>query len=94
MPFSRAEIHKAIDTVERAFPFSGEGIFRERRPYVTVPEVMKNDTLALKWNSKAVPVQKEKDGRATFVVERLKNAAVEELVLKFIDQKFAHIASA
>ena len=26
-------------------------------------------------------------------VERLKNDAVEELVLKFIDEKFAHIAN-
>ena len=37
----------------------------------TLPEAMKNNTLALQSKSKAVPVQKEKDGRVSFVVERL-----------------------
>ena len=37
----------------------------------TLPEAMKNNTLVLQSKNKAVPVQKEKDGRVSFVAERL-----------------------
>jgi hypothetical protein len=60
---------------DRTFVVTVEaGDFDRRNTMVefVVPETMKSDSVALQWKGKAVPFQKEKDGRAIFLVERLK----------------------
>jgi len=65
----------SASAADKAFVITVEaGEFDRRDTTVgfALPEAMKGDSVALQWKGKAVPFQKEKDGRATFLVERLK----------------------
>jgi hypothetical protein len=65
----------SVSAADKAFVVTVEAGDYDRRDTAVafaVPELMKKDTLVLRSRSKAVSVQREKEGRATFVVERLK----------------------
>ena len=64
----------SVSAADKTFVVMVEAGDYDRRDTVAVfavPEAMKNGTLALQSKGKAVPVQKEIDGRVSFVVERL-----------------------